>query len=162
MQKIYNLRSYFNEIVVLVLMSTITLYLAQYLKEQLEVCRQHFLCRIRTKGYSYSAAHLTSSRGTPVAEHWARPRNLPSIYAKSVLLNYLVVFFLTTWRHFFCSRSEQFLEFSFSFCGLSSSNQISLLVCTLLFLLLYPLLQDPMFEYLHWPSSSFSIETMIF
>ena len=56
----------------LVLMSTIALYLAQYLKEQLEVCRQHFLCRIRTKGYSYSAVHLTSSRGTPVAEHWPK------------------------------------------------------------------------------------------
>ena len=47
--------------------------LAQYLKEQLEVCRQHLLCRIRTKGYSYSAAHLISSRGTPVAEHCPRP-----------------------------------------------------------------------------------------
>ena len=62
----------------LVLMSTIALYLTPYLKEQLEVRLQHFLCRIRTKGYSYSAAHLTLSRstpvcrGTPIAEHCPR------------------------------------------------------------------------------------------
>ena len=37
-----DLRSYSNEISVLVLMSTIALYLAQYFKEQLEVRRHHF------------------------------------------------------------------------------------------------------------------------
>ena len=26
----------------------------------------------KERGYSYSAAPLTSSRGTPVAEHWSR------------------------------------------------------------------------------------------
>ena len=46
-KKRYDLCSYINTIFVLVLISTIPLYLAQYLKEQLEFPRQHFFMQDR-------------------------------------------------------------------------------------------------------------------